>query len=255
MADQLGIGTRHLRRWQSTAQEALADTLWLQFDLAARFGHEPEISPAAAPGSELDALHRELAWLKETSANSASDPAEILPAVIDLAGKLAARYDVSLDITQAAHLPRIGVGPVALRQTLINLFSVVIPRAAGGQVTLTVEQHDWNVQIHLRSPQYVPALGVPADGEADNLNLAHHLAELCGYGLDLNAGPEGFDATLTFAALEQIPVLAIDDSADALQLMGRYAAGTRYRLVGTRDPAHSLELASRLSPKSSSWMS
>ncbi len=44
-------------------------------------------------------------------------------------------------------------------------------------------------------------------------------------------------------ALEQVPVLAVDGSADALQLLSRYAAGSRYRLVGTRDPAAALALA------------
>jgi len=50
-------------------------------------------------------------------------------------------------------------------------------------------------------------------------------------------------------AVEQVPVLAIDDNADALQLLQRYTAGTRYRLVGTRDPHEALELAQRLAPQ------
>ncbi len=46
-----------------------------------------------------------------------------------------------------------------------------------------------------------------------------------------------------------MPVLAIDDNTDTLQLLQRYTAGTQYRLIGTRDPEQALSLAEKLSPQ------
>ncbi len=248
VADQLGIGTRHLRRWQSTAQETLADVLWQQYNLAEEAaGYQ---APPASPihPTETD-LRQELAWLKDASGAAATDLVEALPPVLDLAGRLAARHQVRLATTVAPALPEVCVVPAAFRQALINLFSVVMPRAAGGEVLFSAEPVGWDVELRIACGEYVAGPQPPQRDETDNLNMAAQLAELGGYGLTLSADARCFDARLLLPALEQVPVLAVDDSTDALQLLARYAAGSRYRLVGTRDPATALALAEKLAPR------
>jgi CheY-like chemotaxis protein len=250
VADQLGITTRHLRRWQHVAQEALADLLWQQFGLADRLRAETdEVLSAREPGSDLAAFQQELAWLKEVAGTSVSDLSQALPPVLDLVQKLAGQHHVRLDAALADDLPRVGVAPVALRQILINLFSVVIPRAAGGRVGFSVRPLRWDVEMRIQCLQYPSGPRPPLDDEAINLNMARHLADLCGCTLTLSADARGFDAVLILPALEQIPVLAIDDSADTLQLLQRYTTATRYRLVGTRDPEQGLRLAEQIAPR------
>ncbi len=250
VADQLGITTRHLRRWQHVAQEALADLLWRQFGLADRVrGGAGGGSEVGQPGPDLAALQQELTWLQEASGTSFSDLSQVLPSVLDLVQKLAERYQVRLNLALADEPPRVGIAPVALRQILISLFSVVIPRAAGGQVSFSVRPLHWDVEARIRCPQYPAGPQPPGDDEIANLNMAGRLAELCGCPLTLSADACGFDAILTLPALEQIPVLAIDDSADALQLLQRYTTATRYRLVGTRDPEQGLRLAEQIAPQ------
>ena len=249
VADQLGIGTRHLRRWQSAAHEALADLLWQQFGLADRLvAPRPDDAHIGKPAGPAGVL-QELAWLKDASATSATDLAETLPAVFDLAGRLAARHNVCLSPSLARDLPKVGVSAVALRQILIHLLSVVIPRAAGGKVTLAADLLRWDVTVRVQCLQYPAGPKPPPDGEAENLNMARQLAELSGCCLALTADARGFDARLILPALEQIPVLAIDDSADALQLLGRFAAGSRYRLVGAQGPDQAFELAAKIPPQ------
>jgi CheY-like chemotaxis protein len=58
-----------------------------------------------------------------------------------------------------------------------------------------------------------------------------------------------FDADLIVPTLERLPVLVIDDNADTLQLLQRYASGTRYHLISARDPRRALELAAEFSPQ------
>lgn len=250
VADQLGITTRHLRRWQHVAQEALADLLWRQFGLTERLEAEiSEASNAQHPRPDLATLQQELTWLQKASGTSFSDLSQVLPPVLDLVQKLAERHRVQLDPVLAEGLPRVGIAPVALRQILISLFSVVIPRAAGGQVSFSVRPSQWDVEARIRCPQYPAGPQPPLDDEATNLNMARQLSELCGCSLALSADARGFDAVLTIPALEQIPVLAIDDSADTLQLLQRYTTATRYRLVGTRDPEQGLYLAEQIAPQ------
>jgi CheY-like chemotaxis protein len=260
VAEQLGIGTRHLRRWQSAAQEALADRLWQQFELSRRYADTAAEGAAPSAGDANDTLtnsaaqlREELAWLKEISGTATADLAETLPPILDLAGKLAAQHGVSLDLALPPSLPRVGAVAVAVRQTLISLLSVVIPRAAGGRVSISVQQVGWNVEIRVACPQYQSGPQLPrrgeTDSEADNLNMAQQVAEICGYGLRLAADARGFDAALVVPALEQIPVLAVDDSVDALQLLQRYAAGTRYRLITSKQAEEALELAAKFPPQ------
>lgn len=250
VANQLGITTRHLRRWQHVAQEALADLLWRQFGLTDRMeARISEGSDAGQPNPDLVALQQELTWLQETSRTSFSDLSQVLPSVLDLVQKLAERHRVQLDLALAGELPQVGIAPVVLRQILISLFSVVIPRATGGQVSFSVQPSHWDVEARIQCPQYPAGPQPPRDDEATNLNIAGQLADLCGCHLMLAANARGFDAVLTMPALEQIPVLAIDDSADALQLFQRYTTATRYRLVSTRDPEQGVRLAEQIAPQ------
>ncbi len=249
VADQLGVTTRHLRRWQNIAQEALADLLWKQFGLAEALegGHNAQSRNDLRP--DLTAFQQELTWLKEMSGTSFSDLSQVLPPVLDLVQKLAERHHVWLNSALVGELPRVGIAPVALRQILISLFSVVIPRAAGGEVSFSVRPLRWDVEVRIRCPQYPTGPQPPPDDEATNLNMAGQLANLCGCPLVLSADARGFDAVLILPALEQIPVLAIDDSADTLQLLQRYTTATCYRLVGTRDPEQGLRLAEQIAPR------
>jgi CheY-like chemotaxis protein len=244
VADQLGVGTRHLRRWQNTAQEALADWLWKQFNLTDQVAAQAHSGEGRAEAVPV-ALNQELAWLKSETGASITDLAQTLPPVFDLAGKLAERHAVQLDFALTDDLPKVCVPSVALRQVLINLLSVVIPRAAGGQVKVSVQVLQWDVEIRVRCAQ-CPS---QAEEEAENLSMARQLAELGGCCLTLEADAQAFDARLTLPALEHIPVLAIDDSHDTLQLWQRYAADSHYRLIGTRDAEHALDLAAKVSPQ------
>lgn len=246
VADQLGIGTRHLRRWQTAAIAALADVLWRQYGSA----EWDAPAPADRIGSADPAgLQQELAWLKDASGAAATDLAESLPAILDLAGKLAGRHQVFLDVAQAENLPRVGLPPVALRQILLNLFSVAIPRAHGGRLEVRARQAAWDVQVSIRCAHYPSGPRPPLEDEADNLNMARQLAEICGCRLNLAADARGFDATLALPALEQIPVLVIDDKTDTLQLLQRYASGSRYRLIPVSDGEQAVETAQRVAPQ------
>jgi len=250
VADQLGISTRQLRREQHVALEELADQLWEQLELKAELG--PDASKVAAETSAAttsSATYDELAWLRNSPPEKPADLDRVLADVVDLARPLAKQQGVRLQVECADEFPLLAVHPVAMSQTLLNLLTVAIQRTPGGIVFVEARRLRWEVEIRVRCTGAEPDPRPPSGDQADSLDIAHRLAELSRSRLACAFDEGVFSATLTLPALEQWPVLVIDDNADTLQLMERYASGTRYRLVGTRDPEEALALAERIAPQ------
>jgi len=215
-------------------------------------------SPAISPS-----VNEELAWLKEAPPEIAADLSQTLPAVLDLARPLAVQHRVHLETTLADELPNLAVHPVALRQAILNVLSVAIHRAFGGQITISAKPLRWEIEVRVWCTPTPPGLKPTQENahtadagrasvrasEAASLDIATRLAHLCGGRLAISRGEHPFEATLTLPALEQLPVLVIDDNADTLQLLQRYTAGTRYRLIVTQDPEQALGLAEESSPQ------
>ena len=248
-ADQLAMSTRQLRREQRAALEALADLLWEQFDLEAKLREDTGVETAVQAAGVTPTVNEELAWLKYSPLEKPTDLNQALLTVLDLVQPLAAQNRVRLETAMVDTLPDLAVHQVALSQTLLNLLSVAIHRAPGNQVTISARPLRWDVEIQV---QCAPLLSGPqpvSDNDAASLDLARQLADLCGGKLILSENEEAFTATLALPAFKQLPVLVIDDNADTLQLLQRYTSGTRYRLVGTRDPGQALSLAEKLSPQ------
>jgi CheY-like chemotaxis protein len=250
VADQLGISTRQLRREQHVALEELADRLWEQLDLQAELGQD-SCEPAADMPAEtpFPAAYDELAWLRNSPPEKPADLDRVLADVVDLARPLAKQQDVRLQVESTDDFPLLAVHPVAFSQTLLNLLTVAIQRTPGGAVFVEARCLQWEVEIRVRCTGSGPDPQPPSGDQADSLNMAHRLAELSRSRLAHVLDGGTFSATLTLPALEQWPVLVVDDNADTLQLMERYASGTRYRLVGTRDPQEVLALAEQVAPQ------
>jgi CheY-like chemotaxis protein len=251
VADQLGISTRQLRREQRAALEVLTDRLWAQFDLERKphegAGVEENATVQTTAGGS--AASEELAWLKDIPLEKPTDLNQALLAVLALAQPLAAQHRVHLETKTTGTLPSLAVHPVALNQTLLNLLCVAIPQSPGNQVGISVRPLHWDVEIQVRGMK--PSSGSPAlsDDDAVSLDIAHQLAELCRGKLTLSPDESAFSAILTLPALERLPVLVVDDNADVIQLLQRYSAGTRYRLIGTRDPEQVLSLTEKFFPQ------
>jgi CheY-like chemotaxis protein len=250
IAHQLSLSPRQLRREHHAALEVLADKLWQRFDVAA----EPALQAGTADArgqSRLDraALNHELAWLSDVSQDSSTDPDQVLPDILRWTEQLAAVHRVQLQVALASAHPKLAMHPVALRQILLNLLSVVIPRASAGRVDVSSRTLYWEVEFRVRCCEYPSGPKPALDDEEESLLIAHRLADLCGCTLVLSADGSAFDATLGVPRFEQLPVLVVDDNVDALQLFQRYATGSRYRLFTTRDPEQVASLVEKFVPQ------
>lgn len=249
VADQLGISVRQLRREQRAAFEAMVCKLCEQFDIEPQWSQETEAGIDFQMPTKNAVLNEELAWLKNTPPDRSTDLNQTLLTVIDLVRPLAAQHGVHLDVVMDDSLPYLSLDPVAFRQILLNLLSVAIPGASGNQITLLARPISWEVEIKVWGRRASAGLEAISDSEKASMDIAQRLTGLCGGKLAISTDDSAFSATLVLPALEQLPVLAIDDNASTLQLLQRYITGTRYRLTGTRDPEEALNLAEKLSPQ------
>ncbi|NLF00285.1 MAG: hybrid sensor histidine kinase/response regulator [Anaerolineales bacterium] len=252
VADQLGISVRQLRREQVTALEHLVDHLWQTYHdareqksgVAASAG-EPEPTASQQPSGLLG----EMAWLKDLPTERPTDLLEILNETLTLIQPLAADRAIKFQPLAVGVFPPLAVHPVALTQMLVDVLTAALGwTAPGGLVAVTARVAGYQVILTVVGGGGDAEL--LAQGSQDELHIARQIAEVCGAALTLPSREVGeFRVTLSLPAREQVPVLVVDDNEDALQLLQRYAVGTRYRVVGTQDPEQALALAERLRPQ------
>jgi CheY-like chemotaxis protein len=249
VAKQLGMSVRHLRRKEGIAVEVLADHLWRRFNLAATTQGDADISVGALPAiADSPSVSEELAWLSTAAVENPCDLNQVLSDVVHLIKPLTVQHKVVLDVT-AADLPSLAVHPVALSQLLLNLLTVAMHRVPGGGVSISARPLPFEVEILIQGAKPSTAPLPTSENDAASLDMAQQLAGLCGSRLDLSDTAGGFRAQLMLPAREQLPVLVIDDNADTLQLLRRYAADTRYYLITTQDPEAAPGLAQRYAPR------
>lgn len=260
VALQLGISARQLRREQRVALEVLAQHLWSQLDR-----HACQFVAAAAttePAPAIDhALSEELLWLKKSAAEPALPLGEALRTVQLLAQPLAHQWQVVLLVEASPAVAALPVAPLALRSILLTLLNVALPQAGGEPVRIVAARGERTIELTVICGRATPGQPPPTAADAHQPAPARPPTDLTGlqtaqtlaafYDTHLTFPPltgNGFAATLTFAAPEQIPVLVIDDNSDWLALQQRYAAGSRYQVIGVSDPARAQRLAEKIQP-------
>ncbi len=248
VAHQLGLSVRHLHREQVAALNVLGKHLWRQFDLGRVDADVSSgaLDPQQFPDTVL--LENELLWLRDGSPQGPADLSELMKAAVQLGAPLAERHGVRVTYAMPDSIPGLAVHPVGLKQVLLSLITAAIQCAPRGQVELSVRQTGWDVAVELSCPGSRSVPHGASEAGPSALAGAAELARLC--GMRLWTSPEGdpLAAQLVAPVYQGVVVLAVDDSKDALRLMERYVVGTRYRLIGERDPERALAMAESLRP-------
>ena len=244
VADQLNISLSQLAREQNAALQALALYLWDR--------HHPTVEPAkerqaAASG---DQPHRqpageadELAWLAVPSPDRVAHVQPVLRDVVNMVQPLLLREQTTLKVHAQDALPALAVYPAALRQILLNLLTVFLHLAQGGRITVSAALREYDIVFEITGERQTPGVDHDTYDPAPSLQTARHMAELSGGTLVLDVVRSAATARLVLPTLESMPVLVVDDSADHVELLKRYAAHTSYRVLSTQDPQRATELA------------
>lgn len=250
VADQLGISLRQLRREQRAALEAITYRLWEQFDLDARVDGTAEEQGASRTQRAKPAIREELSWLKKTPPGSTTDLQKALPATLDLLNPLAIQHDMQLELASVEQLPRVAADPIVLRQALLSLLEAVILQAPGrSKVRIAASYVNWEIGIQIQCDRFNPGLGAGSQEVEESLEMAQRLANLSGGRLVFLDNESDFNARFVLPAVEQLPVLVIDDNRATLRLLRRYATSTRYRVIGVRDPETVMDVVKEIRPQ------
>jgi CheY-like chemotaxis protein len=258
VANQLGFSARHLRRKEHAAIEALATYLWRKHNLDA------STSPSSVPltSDPESVVNTELAWLEDNLQNGLTNLNETLPSVLTLARGLADQLQINITANIPENLPAVGTDHIVIRQILLNLFDVAIHYASEHAVHGVVFSARMQEQMLTLYICTGPADTLPQQGEhlsyvhhlnddkqKAKLDMARRLAEASDIKLSFLANTLCFKVILTLRTQAWVTVLVVDDSLDTVQLLRRYVAGTRYRLICARQPDKILERVETLLPQ------
>ena len=237
VAANLCVGGRQLRRLHALALEALGDRLSVHYDLAQKVT-EVEARPqdATAPAAHAPAADQELAWLAESFPIEVIDVNDLIQSVITLLTPLMQGQKVTVISTLPQSLPPVAVQISPTRHARLNVLKTAIRVSPEGHIRL---REGANVSIHLQE-------------ERDGLEIIRRLLRLSGASLEVRTAgndQEGVQFTVGLPLAEEVPVLFVDDNADALQLFARYLEGTRYRFIGYRDARQAVSMAQEIYPR------
>lgn len=257
VAAALGLSTRQLQREERLAREVLADHLWSTYDLDVKAhlvtgstGAASATLPAEEASVPIPSRAEELEWLRSSVPHSEVDIGRTVEEVIETIGPLLESSGVSLDYARA-DLPPIRLREPALRQALLNVVSAAVSHAAHS-VRIEVAASAHQVCIHVQAEGPSPGPSPEPSKLTESLEMCAQLVELCRGSLHvehcLDGGPL-FVAQIVLPAEGEVPVLVVDDNADAIKLFQRYVSGTRYRLVGSQNAEQALAIAQDTPPE------
>ncbi len=246
IAGQLGLSVRQYRRLQDAANEELASRLVTQFGLANKF-EQPAASDRETIPVSLREASEEISWISTLPSDLSSRLQDLLPGILDLARPLASRQQKELLLEIEGDLPEITMHPQVFRQVVLNLVNAMLLLAPGGDVHFSACHSRWDVQISA-STRFSGREPKP-EAIFPSLNITQAMIAYYGGKLEFTSERQVFHARATLPAVDQIPVMMIDDNKDALHLFQRYTFGTRYRLISSRDPSSAIELAQANSPQ------
>lgn len=148
----------------------------------------------------------------------------------------------------AGDLGDLPVAPLLVRNVLLTVLSVAIPRTAQSPITLSAKREQRDIAVSVISnardePSPLTASELAGLHTAEKLAIFYHAHLVVS-----QAAKTDIVATLTLPQLAQVQVLVVDDNSDWIVLQQRYVAGTRYQVVGTSDSLQAARIAAQMQP-------
>ncbi len=258
VAGDLGLSVRQLQREEKLAREILADHMWAVHKLEGKTpqdaGEDADEESEPPDDDVVQTLAEELAWLQSSAPVQFTDVKRLIQGVLDTVSPLMDIPEV-VTVYDPAETERVPLREAIVRQALLDVISAAIRYARSGRLSIHVEHLTSELTIRVIASGAQVAVG-QVNERSQSLAMAVQLIDLCGGVLRVDrreaggeTGEPAFAATLVLPAPERTAVLVVDDNADALQLLQRYLANSRYMFVGAGDAEQGLALATELQPK------
>ena len=244
VGSDLGLSVRQLRRQEKRALQVLADRLWTRYNL-------DDDEAEAVPQLAVLGREEELAWSQAAFPSESVAVETLVQSALETAEPMIQSSNLQVTYTASAGLPRLAVQLVPMRQALLNVLTIALDWLLAGQLTIRAEHQPKEARLQISIVGDGTLSSRAPEMGAERLRVANELVEFSGGRLEVvsdGAADQAFSFRLKLPMDQQITVLAIDDNPDTLQLLQRYTADTRYRLLGESDPERSLTLAEESLP-------
>jgi CheY-like chemotaxis protein len=258
VAVDLAISIRQLRRLEIIALESLEDVLTQQMvkvppTVPAVDGVSSPAegilpipySSTGAPYTEL-----ELEWLRQSMSGETTDLQILLDSSLRTVAPLFQSARIKVDVQPFDSSMPVAGSQTILRQVVVNLFTLVGQMFPGGHMHIQVEtKSEWMLLQVRVSDSTISQISSPNHDEM--IKITHRLMELSGGYLELH-WPEcsggTLEACISLPVTSPCTVLVVDDNQDALLLVQRFLAGSRYRFIGTTNPQQVIPLTLETRP-------
>ena len=125
----------------------------------------------------------------------------------------------------------------------LTILSIAIPRASGKSLNVSVTSSEEFVLVEIVPQGPLGRTNKTLDNGQKSLMIVQQLMELFNGAFTITNDSGHFSIGFAFPSIEKIPVLIIDDNSDTILLYQRYAANTRYIVMGVQDPDKAVHLA------------
>jgi CheY-like chemotaxis protein len=250
VATQLGISDRQLRREQRLSLEALAQYFYRNNHLVNLQGSgRPAEGTASLIEEEEQALNAELAWLQNLDQEQPGALGDALETVRDLAQPLAELCQVTLKVQIDEGIHDFPVTQLVIRNILLTILSIAIPRARQKPVELLATEQQGKIELRITCDGTSVHNEPFSEQENASIETVRQLVAFYGAELEIPKQAQGFSVILSIAHPQQIPILVIDDNSDWLELLKRYAQGSQYHVIGSREPENAVGLVEKVQPE------
>jgi CheY-like chemotaxis protein len=260
LMSQLALSDRQLSREQKAAIEILGQSLAHDFNLQINLGSPAHSSATATPLETSSAANippapavegPAFSWVENLPTERFASWKSILQSVIELLLPVIQKNNIDFEAHPLEGLPDFRVPQSTLRHSLMNIIGVMIPFAQGRHMGLEAGVMDQALTITSTIRPAQPAgYGDPAQElQLASFEVASSLLERVKGILEFKAGDLAIETVITIPAIEEIPVLVIDDNQDTIQLFQRYAQGTRYSILSAASAIELHTLLEQVHPR------
>ncbi len=251
IAARRALSERQAYRELENGVEAVASLL--QEQIAAHPGDVPPL--AHAPGLSEDPLQVafiEAVRLKTGPGSEAIDLSDLVAGVLKLLAPLSERTGIRIALATPLPWPSVAADRVMLRQAFLNLLTYALNRGAQGDLSISVAVAHEQITIEIRQAASVTRSHPLPSPEMDQAHVgptvAQALIEAQGGQLAISQDAGLWSARVTLPAAGVATILVIDDNQDLVDLLQRYLAGHRIRVVAATEGEQALRLAAKLQP-------
>ena len=250
VARDVGLSRRQLQREDKLARQALADHLWSAHKLDSRMesltasGTLDQITPATT--NAMPSRIEELSKAKGSIPMQRTEIVPLLRDILETAQPLLKASQVTVELEDRDQLPSLQLRAPMVRQTLLTLLNMAVPRIPGGYLQVRAKRAPQCIRITIRAIKHPDAPHTSNEHDPDTRRMIERLANLSEGSLEIvesEGNNDVFSATLTLPVQEPLAVLIVDDNADTRRLYELYLKGTKYRFIGAASSEEALALA------------